>query len=293
MSQPLAPNFEKFAAEGAGKAAYGSERAQQEAKADTAKVEGYLNQGNSVANQAASTFQDAAITAQEKGYDAAATTSDAANQFGNQAAAVTGQAVHEGQENVEAAKATGAGYLEQAKNLAGTALATAQGYVQAGQEAIAPKEGESTQSSIVNTLQSTASTALGYTKSALSTAQSTISNTAQSAYGAAQPHIDAATEAAAPHVQAAKDAIQPHLENAQATVQPHVEQARAAAQPHIDYAAQKVQEQLGSAKSAYGSESTPSGVAPTTADLESGPHTISQPYGGSAEDSRKIGENAV
>jgi hypothetical protein len=53
-------------------------------------------------------------------------TSAALNQLQQQAKEATDAAVVQGQQSIEAVKAAGAGYLEQAKALAGNALATAQ-----------------------------------------------------------------------------------------------------------------------------------------------------------------------
>jgi hypothetical protein len=54
------------------------------------------------------------------------TTPSAVDQFQRQAKQTTNAAVVEGQHDVEAAKATGASYIDQAKSLASSAISTAQ-----------------------------------------------------------------------------------------------------------------------------------------------------------------------
>ncbi|KAF9015622.1 hypothetical protein BDQ17DRAFT_1341382, partial [Cyathus striatus] len=55
----------------------------------------------------------------------------AVDQFGRNASETTNAAVNEGKHDVEAAKAAGAGYIEQAKSMASSAISTAQNYLPA------------------------------------------------------------------------------------------------------------------------------------------------------------------
>ena len=63
-------------------------------------------------------------------------------------------------------------------------------------------------------------------------------------------------------------------------MQPHINAAVAAAQPHVDRAKNVVANTI----SSYGTSSTVNTteekgpIAPTTAPLEAGPHTVSNPY---------------
>lgn len=174
------------------------------------------------------------------------------------------QAAAEGFHDVQSAKATGAGYVAQAKNLAGSALSTAQvckittrtlslsdGNFQSYLPNTTAQSNQSTGAAgggIMSTLQSTANAAIATAGGLLSSAQTTL-----------QPQTDAA-----------KAAAQPHVENARAAVQSGVENARAAAQPHVDSAITF----LGGTPAA----TKPSPVAPTTAPLETGSHIGNGPY---------------
>jgi len=167
------------------------------------------------AEQAQDVARQAALAAHSMGPEMTGEMS-AVEVLKSQAQRTTNAAVAEGQANIQSAKATGAGYLEQASTMASEALASARSYIPghgqhdpnttAGQNDRGPASGVGSQ------LQSGGATALSTAKEYISAAQT-----------AAQPHVD----------------------SARTTLQPHIDSAAAAAQPHIDWAKETVQGYVG------------------------------------------------
>ncbi|KAF8216014.1 hypothetical protein K438DRAFT_1561048, partial [Mycena galopus ATCC 62051] len=124
----------------------------------------------------------------------------ASDRLQTQASVKTGAAVDQGREDVAAAKAAGATYVEQAKNLASSTLsstlATAQSYIPPG----SGPDGAHTTGDVVSGLQAGASAAFETGKQILTTAHET-----------AQPYIASAAEAAQPHLVKAKDVAASYL----------------------------------------------------------------------------------
>ncbi|KAF7347674.1 hypothetical protein MVEN_01524500 [Mycena venus] len=164
-------------------------QAQAEAKTSTIAREVEAN-----AEQAKDVAENAAFVAQSKGPEL--TGQSATDRLTTEAAVKTGAAVDQGQQDVAAAKAAGAGYVEQAKNLASNAVATAQSYIPPG----SGPDGAHTAGDVVSGLQAGASVAYETGKSILTTASET-----------AGPYIASAAEAAKPHLVNAKDVAASYL----------------------------------------------------------------------------------
>ncbi|KAJ7492439.1 hypothetical protein FB451DRAFT_1502811 [Mycena latifolia] len=143
--------------------------AQAQANAPTASE---ARQVEANAEQAKDVAQNAAYNAQAKG--PALTGQSATDRLQTDASVKTGAAVEEGQQDVAAAKAAAGGYVEQAKNLASSAVATAQSYLPPG----SGENGAHTAGDVVSGLQAGANAALATTKEYLAAAQET-----------AQPHL--------------------------------------------------------------------------------------------------------
>ncbi|KAI0094280.1 hypothetical protein BDY19DRAFT_901507 [Irpex rosettiformis] len=174
--------------------------------------------------------EDAAKAAQHK----PAATAVAVDNLEAGLAQKTNEAVAEGKANTQ-------GYVQQARELAGSALATAAIYL--------PSSLSGTTS---NGTTSTTADANGMAN-ALSTAAGTAVETARSA-------LNAVSNAAAPHVEAAKQAAQPHFDTTKATIQPHVDKL------------------TGTATNTVKGASKPSDVPALTAPLESGNGHVGGPY---------------
>ncbi|TFY83543.1 hypothetical protein EWM64_g455 [Hericium alpestre] len=186
--------------------------------------------------------QHAASTAHTMGPRVTGKTSDAFIQLEAQASQVTDAAVAEGQRNAQSATEAGANYLEQAKSLASSAIATAQSYLP---------------TSVTGQNASPATS----TQKGGPSIQEHASSTLQSAQQAAQQYASSA---------------QQYASSAQQAAQPHIETARASLQSGFEQAKESAQEYLGSAT---GKAHGPSGgIPPTSAPLESGPHIIGTPY---------------
>ncbi|KAI5117071.1 hypothetical protein M0805_007948 [Coniferiporia weirii] len=218
------------------------------------------------ASKVQSVASDAAEVAQDKFPDTAKQTASTTDVLQNDLAEKTDAAAAEGQKDVEDVKAAGATYVGQAKQYAGSILATAQGYLDAGQNKLSPQNGTTQAGGIVPTLQSATGTALGTTKNLLSSAQEMLQPHVENARAAAQPHIDSAVETAQPYVEKAKETVQPqvqkasetvqpHLQKAADTVQSHVQKAKETAQPHVDATADTARPYVESAKRAVSSAS--------------------------------------
>ncbi|KAJ7751306.1 hypothetical protein DFH07DRAFT_533084 [Mycena maculata] len=139
------------------------------------------------ANEVANAAQDAAAAAQTKG--TALTGQSPLDRLHNDASVKTSQAVDQGKANVNAAKATGASYIEQAKTIATNAASTV---TQTAQSYLPPPSGENgqhTTGDMVAGLQNAGSAALATTKEYLAAAQTT-----------AQPHLEKARDVAATYM---------------------------------------------------------------------------------------------
>ncbi|THV07551.1 hypothetical protein K435DRAFT_788459 [Dendrothele bispora CBS 962.96] len=143
--------------------------------------------------------------------DAANTAAAAAKSFGKeftgeppstteklqtQAQEITNTAVSEGKQDVEVAKATSAGYVDQAKAMASVAVTTAQNYISSATGATSDTtQSRSTTTAtgsgpgVVSQLQSGANVALETTKGYLATAQQTV-----------QPHIEKGVNVASNYI---------------------------------------------------------------------------------------------
>ncbi|KAI0347773.1 hypothetical protein BDW22DRAFT_1479693 [Trametopsis cervina] len=145
----------------------------------------------------------------------------------------TDAAVAEGQANTQ-------GYVQQAREIAGSALATAATYLPTSITGASTTDNTTTAGSgVLSNLSSAAGTAVETAKSAYTTA----------------------SQAAAPHVETAKQ-----------TLQPHYETAKAAVQPHVDRLTEAVGNTVGT------TPSKPADVPATTAPLESGNGHVGGPY---------------
>jgi hypothetical protein len=152
------------------------------------------NTAEANADQAKDVAANAAFVAQSKGPEL--TGQSAADRLQTEAAVKTGAAVDQGQQDVAAAKATGAGYVEQAKTLASNTLASAQSYIPPG----SGPDGAHTTGDVVSGIQTGANAAYQTGKQILTTAAET-----------AGPYIGAAAEAAKPHILNAKDTAASYL----------------------------------------------------------------------------------
>ncbi|KAI0756834.1 hypothetical protein C8Q80DRAFT_58919 [Daedaleopsis nitida] len=104
----------------------------------------------------------------------------------------TNAAASEGAADVASAKSAANGYVEQAKNLAGSAISTAQSYINSA-----------TTQSTQPTDTTNGTTAGGVVQSAIATGKDYLA----SAQAAAQPYIDSASAAAQPHLEKAKGMV--------------------------------------------------------------------------------------
>ncbi|KAF9040457.1 hypothetical protein BDZ89DRAFT_1035097 [Hymenopellis radicata] len=169
----------------------GAERSQFETTAADAQANApTASAARQVERQADATTaaaHDAAETAQAKGKEFTGEPPSALDNLQRQATDVTNGAVSEGKQDVQAAQATGAGYVDQVKSLAGQAVQTAQQCMPTatGQPGETPTSGAgaSDTGNIPTQIQVGAATVLETAKGYISTAQS-----------AAQPHIDKAME---------------------------------------------------------------------------------------------------
>ncbi|KAL0951525.1 hypothetical protein HGRIS_008209 [Hohenbuehelia grisea] len=224
----------------------GAEQVQFETTAATAQVDApsstIAREVEHNAERAHDAALQAASSAKMHGALLTGETTTAAGQFKHEASATTNAAVAQGQHDVEAAKAAGAGYVEQAKALAGSALATAQSYL--------PAAVGGTSNTTTTTTDHSAPTATGTASETLTNIASTVQAGAVSALETAKGYVAAAHETGL-------SAAQPHLEKAKETVQANLP---IGTQPQV----------------APPASST--GIPATTAPLESGPHTVGTPY---------------
>ncbi|KAJ6575308.1 hypothetical protein B0H19DRAFT_636457 [Mycena capillaripes] len=169
--------------------------AQAQAEAKTGSI---AREVEANADQAKDVAENAAFVAQSKGPEL--TGQSATDRLQTEASVKTGAAVDQGQHDVEAAKAAGAGYVEQAKTMASnavnSAVSTAQSYIPPG----SGPDGAHTTGDVVSGLQAGANAAYETTKQILTTAGQT-----------AQPYLAAAQETAQPHLTKAKDVAASYL----------------------------------------------------------------------------------
>ncbi|KAJ7225319.1 hypothetical protein GGX14DRAFT_638109 [Mycena pura] len=157
--------------------------AQAQAEAKTAPL---ARQVEANADQAQNAATDAAYVALAKGPQL--TGQSATDRLQTDASVKTNAAVDQGKQDLAAAQAAGAGYVEQAKNLASSAVASAQSYIPPG----SGEDGAHTAGDVVAGVKAGASAVIETTKVAIA---------------AAQPYVNSAAEAAQPHVTRAKDAV--------------------------------------------------------------------------------------
>ncbi|KAJ7786511.1 hypothetical protein B0H16DRAFT_34505 [Mycena metata] len=191
--------------------------AQAQADAKTAPI---AHEIEANAEQAKDAAQNAAHVAQSKGSELTGQT--AADRLQTDVAVKTGAAVDQGQQDFEAAKASGAGYVEQAKTMASNAVASAQSYIPPG----SGPNGQHTAGDVVSGLQAGATAAISTTKDILVAATET-----------AKPYVLSAAETAKPYVVSAAGTVQSTAASAagtvQSTAQPHLERARDAAASYL------------------------------------------------------------
>lgn len=178
----------------------------------------------------------------------------------------TNAAVAEGQADVANAKATGAGYVDQAKGLASTAISTAQ--VRLIIHAWWP-------GLLTVPIQSYLPPALGGTAPPLSTTTGTTTTGSTTGTGSVVETIKttaaAALETGKQYAASAQAAAQPHLDRAAAAAQPHLERAGAVASDMVNVATTK-----GTVVGETPASST--GIPATSAPLETGGVSTSTPY---------------
>ncbi|KAJ7161392.1 hypothetical protein C8R43DRAFT_1123846 [Mycena crocata] len=135
------------------------------------------------ADQLKDVAENAAFAAQSKG--PALTGQTATDRLHNEASIKTGAAVDAGKADVAAAQASAGGYVQQAKTLASSGVATAQSYLPEG----TGPNGALTTGDVVTGLQTGASAAIATTKEYLVAAQQT-----------AQPHLEKAANVASSYL---------------------------------------------------------------------------------------------
>ncbi|KAF9535649.1 hypothetical protein CPB83DRAFT_25133 [Crepidotus variabilis] len=226
----------------------------------------------------------AASVAKSLGSEFTGEPATAAGQFKGNASKVTDAAVAEGKQDIGEAKAVTAGYVGQAKALAGAAIETAQNYLPT---ALGGKTGDPAASFT----DPNAPPLTTQAKDAAVSAYTVVAENAVPAMNAAAATAVAAAQAAAPHVETAKNAAYNALGTASEAAAPHVETAKNAAynamgtasnaaQPHIENAKATAQNTLGTASvpSAPSKVEEKAPIPATSAPLESGPHTVTTPY---------------
>ncbi|KIL71688.1 hypothetical protein M378DRAFT_238202 [Amanita muscaria Koide BX008] len=188
------------------------------AEAPTAKVAEQIEKNVDRTHTAAG---HAAKVAKVKGPELTGESIPAVERLQAGASNVTTDAVVEGERDVENAKAAGASYLEQAKALASSAIATAQSYLPeslGGQTTSSdisphtkPEFNKTAPDSISSTLQSGVNSAIETTKQYAVAAQETIQSQVESAKGAAgtaKQYVGTAQETVKAQVERAKGTAQ-------------------------------------------------------------------------------------
>ncbi|KAF7307079.1 hypothetical protein MIND_00501200 [Mycena indigotica] len=164
--------------------------AQAQAEAKTATV---AREVEANAEHAKDVAENAAFVAQSKG--PALTGQTATDRLQTEASIRTGQAVEEGKQSVAEAQAAGAGYVQQAKDYAAGAVASAQSMIPPG----SGPNGAHTTGDVISGIQ---------------TGANVVYNTTKDAIAAAGPYVVAAQDAAKPYVAAAQEAVMPHVNKA-------------------------------------------------------------------------------
>ncbi|KAJ6503346.1 hypothetical protein C8R47DRAFT_199536 [Mycena vitilis] len=176
--------------------------AQAQAEAKTAPI---AREVEANAEQAKEVAQNAAFVAVAKGPELTGQT--ATDRLTTEASVRTGAAVDQGQNDVAAAKAAGAGYVDQAKTAASNALATAQSYIPPG----SGPDGAHTAGDVASGIQAGANAAYVTGKQILVSAQETAQPYLASAAETAKPYLASAAETAQPHLTKAKDVAASYL----------------------------------------------------------------------------------
>jgi len=211
----------------------------------------------------------AAAAAPHKVPGASAGLPSALDTLEQQSSAKTEAAVAEGKQDVHAAKAAGASYLEQVKEVATAAYNTAASYLPTTLTG-AEQPTSSTPSTSTSGIASASGTASYVAQAAVTTA-TTAQQTLASTQIFLQPHIDAAKAAIQPHVDSLVSAAQPHVEKAASTAQSQLDTATAAIQPHLDKAKDHVNSQ------ANGTPTASTGVPESMTPLDSQSHAVGTP----------------
>jgi hypothetical protein len=180
-------------------------------------------------------------------------------------------------------------------------LASAQSYVEAGQAKLAhpPSDGAQGTAGVYTSIQDVAASTLATTKAALESAQTYVAPSPHAAHPTNHSSTPA-EQGTKSTLQSAKETVLPYVESAYATAKPHLDAAAGAAQPHLEKASGHASTTASSIPSAVASAvntgtlaSRPEGVQPTTAPLESGPHTLNNtvyPDQSQGPETRKIAE---
>ncbi|GJJ09746.1 hypothetical protein Clacol_003970 [Clathrus columnatus] len=120
----------------------------------------------------------------------------------------TNEAVNEGKHDVDEAKATGVGYVQQAKDAISDVANAAQEYVSVGMDGHTPTDPNTGQGvPLVASIQSAANTAYEKGKIYLVAAQET-----------AEPHVRKVQETVQPHAQSLIDVAKPYVNKAQSAI---------------------------------------------------------------------------
>jgi len=266
---------------------------------DTTAAEAQMNAPNKVeamhvsenVERAKDAANQAASVAKTLGSNLTGDPPTAVDQLKIDASRTTEAAVAEGKHDVQQAKVVSAGYVEQAKSLANSALETAKNYLPTALGGNAHETGSTSQEA-PSLIDQVKDTAVDFYATAVSTAKpltDKLEGTVSAVTDAAQPHVESTKEiarstsdAAHTHIEAAKYAAKPHFENAKQTAQA----AANAALPYIEVAKAKVQGSMGVGANAgegpglTGQKIVESkgDIPSTSAPLESGPNTVKSPY---------------
>jgi len=237
--------------------------------------------------------EQAASVARTKGSKYTGEQPTSVDKLKNQSSQITDEAVEEGKRDVENAKTTGAGYVQQVKEMASNAAATAQERLPS---AITEKTSETSASQPQDRGTTGKTTGAGYVQQAKEMA-SNAAATAQerlpsaitgktSETSASQPQ-DRSTSSTTSTTGGLTTMIQDTATTAANTASSYLASAKEVAQPHIDRAVAAAQNMLGSAgtqgaqlKDMPASPAAPAaeGIPTTSAPLESGPHKVDTPY---------------
>ncbi|KAF5368451.1 hypothetical protein D9758_002276 [Tetrapyrgos nigripes] len=189
----------------------GAEQVKFETTAATAQLEApnataarAVEKNTEIAHDAAET---AAAAARSFGKEFTGEPPSATDKLQSQAKDITNTAASEGKQDVDAATAAGAGYLNQAKAMATNAVQTAQEYINAGAGGATNGTSKSTPSSatggsaagIVPQVTAGAAVAFETAKGYAATAQQTVQPHLERTFGAAKQYVDNLTEQGNPN----------------------------------------------------------------------------------------------